>query len=210
LFPWRAGATIFRTSAAEKAAMSPEGLTARQQKYRAALVANLETRTGRPLKAWLAIARSCPEHAPRARLRWFRQSHGLGQNSAMYVLGEFDRARGKAAAAPRQLRARLWCEPGMLAILAALERRTSRLPGVISGQRKGYTAWSRSYAFAAARPQRGQVRLGLALTPTASPRLQRAQREGWSERLKSTLLLTKPGDVDQAVAALLRAAWEKS
>jgi hypothetical protein len=62
---------------------------------------------------------------------------------------------------------------------------------VISGQRKGYTAWSRSYAFAATRPQRGQVRLGLALTPSASPRLQRAQREGWSQRLKSTLLLTQ-------------------
>ena len=190
--------------------MSPDGLTARQQRYRAALVANIETHTGRPLKEWLGVARSCPENAPRARLRWFKQTHGLGQNYAMYVLGEFDREQGKVVPAPRQLRERLWCEPGTLAILTALEAATGRLPDVIAGQRKAYTAWSRAYAFAAARPQRGQVRLGLALAPTASPRLQRAQHEGWSERLRSTLLLTNPGDVDPAVCALLRAAWDHS
>ena len=71
--------------------MAPDGLTVRQQKYRAALVANLETHTGRPLKEWLGVARSCPQSAPRARLRWFKHTHGLGQNYAMYVLGELDR-----------------------------------------------------------------------------------------------------------------------
>ena len=79
--------------------MAPDGLTVRQQKYRAALVANLETHTGRPLKEWLGVARSCPESAPRARLRWFKHTHGLGQNYAMYVLGELDREQGRTAPA---------------------------------------------------------------------------------------------------------------
>ena len=190
--------------------MAPDGLTVRQQKYRAALVANLETHTGRPLKEWLGVARSCPQSAPRARLRWFKHTHGLGQNYAMYVLGELDREQGRTAPAPRQVREKLWREPRTLAILTALEVATGQLPDLIAGQRKAYTVWSRSYAFAAARPQGGQVRLGLALAPTASPRLKRARHEGWSERLTSTLLLTKPGDVDPAVRALLRAAWDKS
>lgn len=190
--------------------MPPDGLTPRQRDYRAALAANLKKNTGRPLKAWLAIARSCPQAAPRARLRWFKDTHGLGQNGAMYVLDEFDRKQGKAKPGPEALRGKLWGEPGTLKILLALEAATGELPEVITGQRKAYTAWSRAYAFAAARPQRGQVRLGLAVSADADARLQSARHEGWSERLKSTLLLGKPGDVNRSVRKLLRAAWEKS
>lgn len=189
---------------------SAEGLTPRQRKYRVALAANLETNTGRPLKAWLAIARTCPQSAPRARLRWFKETHGLGQNYAMYVLHEFDRKRGKGQPGPGSLRSEVWAEPGTLKILLALEAAMAELPEVITGQRKAYTAWSRAYAFAAARPQRGQVRLGLALDRPRDLRLQGAHHEGWSERLKSTLLLSKPADVNRSVRKLLRAAWERS
>ena len=85
------------------------------------------------------------------------------------------------------------------------------LPDLITGQRKTYTTWSRSFAFACARPVKGgSVRLGLAVEPGANARLQAAAKEGWSERLKATLVLTAPGEVDTEVATLLRAAWARS
>ncbi len=87
---------------------------------------------------------------------------------------------------------------------------SGRLSGLISAQRKGSTSWSRSFAFAAARPARGEVRLGLALDPGSDARLTAARAQGWSERLKSTLLLRAPADVNRSVRRLLRAAWERS
>jgi hypothetical protein len=187
-----------------------EALTARQRAYREALVANLEKNTGRSLAGWLGIARACPERTPRARLRWFKHTHGLGQNSAMCVLEALDAELGQPGPQACDLRATLWAGAETLAILKALEAALAPLPQVITGQRKGYTSWSRAYAFAAARPQRGLVRLGLALTPEAAPTLRAASREVWSERLKSTLVLTGASEVDDALRALLHEAWLRS
>ncbi len=190
--------------------MTKDDLTERQCRYRSALRNNLEKNSGRSLAAWLAIARQCPHRAPRARLRWFKETHGLGQNYALCVLLMLESRARRAANSPQRLRAQLWSEPGAAQVLAAIEAAVGKLPGLISGQRKGYTAWSRSLAFAAARPVRAQVRLGLALDPGSDARLTAAKREGWSQRLKSTLLLNAPADVDRSVRRLLRAAWERS
>ena len=82
---------------------------------------------------------------------------------------------------------------------------------MIQTARKGYTAWSRQFQFAAARPVRGgKVMLGLTLTPDAGPRLEAPRNESWSERLKSRTLLGSPADVDAEIEALLKAAWERS
>ena len=55
-----------------------------------------------------------------------------------------------------------------------------------------------------------RVRLGLAVSPDASGRLTAPASEGWSERLRATLVLTAAGEADETVAALLRQAWERS
>ena len=82
---------------------------------------------------------------------------------------------------------------------------------MIQTARKGYTAWSRQFQFAAARPVKGgKVVLGLALRPDASQRLEPPRNEPWSERLKSRALLSSPHDVDAEIEALLRAAWARS
>jgi hypothetical protein len=54
------------------------------------------------------------------------------------------------------------------------------------------------------------VRLGLALEPDADPVLLPAGKESWSERLHAVRSLEAPDQVDQGIAALLRAAWERS
>lgn len=68
--------------------MTDPHLTVRQRKWFASVQAGLERDTGKSLKEWIEIARTCPEAATGARLRWFKETHGLLQNRASYVLGE--------------------------------------------------------------------------------------------------------------------------
>lgn len=188
----------------------PESLTAQQRKWFASIREGLHRETGKSLAEWVAIARTCPETAPRARLRWFKEAHGLLQNRASYVLGEaFPAASGWSE--PDALRAALWGDPASRDILTAVETTILALPDVVVGQRKGYSAWSRRYQFAALRPLKGGgARLGLALSPDADPALQAPKNEGWSERLTAVSILKAATDVNARVAELLTAAWQAS
>ena len=187
-----------------------ETLTEQQKKWFASVREGLQRETGKSLAAWVAVAKTCPETAHRARLRWFKETHGLLQNRASYVLGEaFPAEAGWSE--PDALRDALWTDPGSRAILGAVEKLVLALPDVLVGQRKGYSAWSRKYQFAALRPLKGgRARLGLAVAPEAERRLEPAKNEGWSERLKAALVLSAPAEADARLAALLKAAWEAS
>ncbi len=63
-------------------------LTERQAKYFASLRASLERNTGKTLAEWVAISRTCPESAHRARLKWLKVNHGLLKNHGSQVLSE--------------------------------------------------------------------------------------------------------------------------
>lgn len=190
--------------------MPEPNLTERQQKWFASVKASLERDTGKSLDAWVEIARACPETAHRARLKWFKDHHGLGQNRASQVLSAaFPSPEGWDE--PEHLIAALWADAGARAIFEAVDA-AARTPGeVLQTARKGFTAWSRKVQFAAARPVKGgTVVLGLAVAPDASARLAPAKNEGWSERLRSRTELSSPAEVDAEIAALLRAAWDRS
>lgn len=188
-----------------------EQLTERQKKWFASVRESLERDTGKDLDAWVAIAQSCPETKPRARLAWFKEHHGLGQNRATYVLSVAFPSERPTWDNPDEARAALWADPASLAILEALEAAVTGLDGLVVGQRKTYSAWSREFQFAAAKPVKGGTAvLGLAVAPDASPRLREPKNESWSERLKATLALASPAEVDDEVRALLKAAWERS
>ena len=186
------------------------GLTEQQKKWFASVRESLQRETGKSLAEWVAIAKTCPETAPRARLKWFKETHGLLQNRASYVLSEaFPSPVGWSE--PEALRDALWTDPASLAILGAVEAMVLALPDVVAGQRKGYSAWSRNYQFAALRPVRGgKARLGVALAPDAAPALEPAKNESWSERLKASTVLNAPGDDNEQIAALLKSAWAAS
>jgi len=187
-----------------------EHLTEQQRKWFASIRDGLERETGKSLAQWVEIAKGCPETGRRARLAWFKTTHGLLQNRASYVLNEaFPPEAGWSQ--PENLRATLWPDPAGRAILDAVEAAVLILPDVVTGQRKTLSAWSRKYQFAALRPVRGgTAMLGLALAPDASPLLDAPKNEGWSERLKSRMAIATPGDVTAEVATLLKAAWEQS
>lgn len=188
----------------------PSSMTARQEKWFASILESMARETGKTLDEWVEIARTCPETRPGARKAWFKATHGIGTNRASVILGKAfpDSAHW---AEPDNLRETLWADAGALAVLEAVEAAVADLPGLVSAQRKGFTAFSREYQFAAARPLKGGiVRLGLAVDPSSDPRLELPKNEGWSERLKSVRLLTSAADVDTSVKALLRQAWERS
>lgn len=189
----------------------PQGLTEQQRKWFASVQANLQRETGKTLEQWVEIVRrECRETRPKARADWLKATYGIGQNRAATIFGVafpaemgWDDADG--------LRQALWTDPSATTILEAVEAAVAGLDGVVTGQRKAFTAWSRKAQFAALKPLKGgQAVLGLAVTPDTSTRLAEPRNEGWSERLKAKLTLASSADVDDEIKALLKAAWERS
>lgn len=190
--------------------MADQGLTEQQRKWMDSVRGSLETSTGRSLDAWKQLLRDNPETSPRARQRWAKETHGLGQNYYMLVTHEMERDAGVDTRDAEALGARLWRDNAAAEVFRAVEAAVAELPDVVLGQRKGFSSFSRRYAFAAARPAKHQVRLGLALECSADARLEPPRNEGWSERLAAVLVLSTREEVDEGVAHLLRNAWERS
>lgn len=189
--------------------MGDAGLTERQKKWFATIEAKFEAQTGRPVAVWVDILKTgCPETRPKAQAAWLKATYGIGANHAAHILSAArpDDAMGWDDA--EALRAALWAEPRSLAILEALERKVAGMEGVISGQRKGYTSFSRAVQFAAIRPLKGgKALLGLKLDPAVSPRLsERVRTESWSERLSAVIELDGPGAVNDEIGRLFAQA----
>ena len=185
-------------------------VTERQAKWFESVRSGLERDTGKTLEEWKAIALTCPETAWRARLKWFKDTHGLLQNRASLVLSEAFEA-DKGWDDPDKLIDALWLDPACRAIFQAVDVAARKPNDVVQTVRKSYTAWSRKVQFAALRPVKGgKAMLGLAVLPGANSRLEAPKNESWSERLKSRVLLASPAEVDGAIESLLRDAWERS
>ena len=191
--------------------MATPHLTPRQEKWFAAVQANLERDTGRALAEWVEIARACPETSHRARLAWLKEHHGLMQNRASYVLSE---AFGSEMPweDPDLLIDALWTDPASRAIFEAVREKAVALPDVVVGPRKGFTAFSRNFQFAAVKPVRGGTAiLGLAVPPGVDPALlPRRRSEPLNERLLAIAPLSSDDEVDARIEGLLKQAWERS
>lgn len=185
-------------------------LSPRQEKWFASVREGLERETGKSLNAWAKIARKCPHEGHRARLKWLKDEHGLGQNRASAVL---DAAFGDLGwDQPDALVDALWPDADQRAIYEAVAKLALKLPETRLTPRKGYTAFVRSFQFAAIKPVKGGgARLGLALAPDVSPLLSPAKaKESWSDRLKAVLELAGAKSVSAQVVALLKAAHDAS
>jgi hypothetical protein len=187
------------------------GLTTQQQKWFASVREGLERDTGKTLEQWAEIARTCPETKPGARVKWLKEKHGLGVNRAATVLDAAFGGENMGWDDPEKLVAALWKDPAHLKIHDALIAAVKTLDGVVVGERKTFTGFSRRAQFAAARPTKEGVRLGLAVDLKSSKRLSAPKKnEGWSDRNKAVAILTSTKDVDAELKKLLKAAYEAS
>jgi hypothetical protein len=191
--------------------MAEQHLTPRQEKWFASVQANLERDTGRSLADWVAVARVCPETSHRARLAWLKEHHGLLQNRASYVLSETFGSE-MPWDDPDALIDVLWVDPASRAIFQAVKAKATALADVVVGPRKGFTAFSRKFQFAAAKPVKGGTAiLGLAVAPDVDPGLMpRRKNEPLNERLLAIAPLASVAEVDARIEGLLRQAWERS
>ena len=185
-------------------------LTEQQKKWFASITASMQDETGKTLDEWVEIARTSPETTHGKRVKWFKTEHGLGQNRASVVLMKAfpseDADAGGAGA-----RKALWKDSGARAILEAIEARLAGWDGLVSPQRKGYTPWARNFTFASAKPIKGGVLLGLAVPASADARLTASRgKEGWSDRLTATVMLTDADEVDDGLEDLLKDAFDAS
>jgi hypothetical protein len=185
-------------------------LSPRQAKWFQSVRAGLESATGLTIDQWADIARTCPEQGHRKRLAWMKTHHGLGQNHASIVFNvAFPPASGWSE--PEDLAARLWSDPESALVFAAIKKMVTAMPDVIVGQRKSYTAFSRQFQFAAARPRKaGGLVLGIAVEPQTQKNPAKRGRESWSERLKSSVEIVSSDQIDQALRDLLHQAWDHS
>lgn len=96
--------------------------------------------------------------------------------------------------------------PAARRIYEALDAVVLEFAATIRTPRKGYTAWARSFQFAAAKPTKGGVNLGLAVGIELDSGLLARGNASWSQRLQSRLLLPFGAKADQRLAKLLHLA----
>lgn len=189
--------------------MAVANLTEQQKKWFASVRAGLARDTGKSLEEWAKIARKCPETKPGARSKWLRETYGIGANRGAAILDAAFGGDNMGWDNPDALIAALWQDPAQLKIHDALVAAVKKFDGAIVGEKKSFTGFSRKYQFAAARPTRDGVRLGIAVDPKTSKRLSPPKKnEGWSDRNKAVAVLTSTKDIDTELKTLLKAAFD--
>lgn len=187
------------------------GITEQQKKWFASVREGLERDTGKSMDEWIKIARKCPETKPKARADWLRANHGLGVNRAAIVLDAAFAGDNMGWDNPEALVAALWKNPDQLKIHDALVAYVLKMKGAIVGEKKSFTGFSRNFQFAAARPTKDGVRLGIAVPLNLSKRLEAPKKnEGWSDRNKGVIVLTSTKDIDAELKTLLKTAFDAS
>ncbi len=189
----------------------PPYVTSQQNKWFKSVQLGLENETKKSLEDWIKIAKTCPETKHKARLEWFKSNHGLGINRASLILGATFKT-GLGWDNPNALLDQLWKTPESRAIYDRVESIAKELGGdVIVAARKNFSAFSRRVQFAALRPTRAGVRLGLAIPLAPAPNLTAPlSSDGWSDRLTAVQILTTLENVDGAVRDRLKEAYVKS
>jgi hypothetical protein len=184
----------------------------RLQKYFASLEANIEKATGKTVAQWVKIAKTCPETKPRARLKWFKEKHGLGQSRAGLILW---RAFGNGSMGEEDPHALMDALFAKYAEQRALYDKVAAFatklgPGTLS-PRKTYVALYHLKQYGAIKPSRKGLVVGLAMQKyPKSPRVIEVRNFGGGERNKRAFVLMSARDFDAEAKAWLKAAYDEN
>ena len=187
---------------------TPPHITSQQNKWFKSVQEGLERDTGKSFGDWVKIAKTCPETKPKARLNWFKAQHGLGINRASLVLNAAFKT-GLGWDNPDALLERLWKVPKSRSLYDQIEAIAKGLgDDVVVSPRKSFSAFSRRVQFAALRPTRSVIRLGLAVPlDDATDCVAPISSDSWSDRLTAVCLLKDAQDIDKQIKTLLRKAY---
>lgn len=184
----------------------------RLQKYFASLEANIATATGKTVAQWVKIAKTCPETKPRARLKWFKDKHGLGQSRAGLILW---RAFGNSSMGeedPSKLMEGLFAKfAEQRALYHKVAAFATKLGAGTLSPRKSYVALYHLKQYGAIKPSKKGLVVGLAMQKyPKTPRLIEVKNFGGGERNKKALVLVSAKDFDAEAKALLKAAYDEN
>jgi predicted transport protein len=189
------------------------GEAERTKKWLASLEANLETATGKSLAVWIAIAKEAPKGPYMGRLKWFKASHGLGPGRAGLIL---ERAFGReifGEVEPVQLVDGLFAKSfaAQRPLYEAIETLARKLDGVNVSPRKGYVALYRTKQFAAIKPSKDGLLVGLAMKAyPKNARLKPVKNLGGGERTKFAVTIASAKEIDADLKSLVKAAWAEN
>src|SRR5262249_43881514 len=114
----------------------------RGTKWAAGVEANLENATGKSLKEWVKIAKTCPHEKMNDRLKWFKEKHGLSMARAGVVIEKAFGAGAFGWGSPEELVNNLFAKTfaPQRAIYESIADHLRKFDGVILSPRKGYVA----------------------------------------------------------------------
>jgi predicted transport protein len=182
----------------------------RLQKYFASLEANIEKATGRSVAQWVKIAKTCPETKPRARLRWFKEKHGLGQSRAGLILWRTFGNGSMGEEDPNKLMDELFAKyPEQRALYDKVTAFVAKLGAGTLSPRKSYVAVYRLKQYGAIKPTKKGLLVGLAMQKyPKTARLIDVKNLGGGERNKKAVVLATAKEFDAEAKALLKAAYD--
>jgi hypothetical protein len=184
------------------------------RQYMAALEANLEKATGKPLSHWVKIARTCPHTKTRERLKWFKDVHGLGQSRAGLVLW---RAYGSKMLGSQDDPARLvdnLFSKGLAEQRPLYEKivaHAAKLGRGTVSPRKGYVALYRLKQYGALKPSKKGLILALALKKyPKNAGMAEVKNLGGGERNRMGFVLADAKAFDTNVKTWMKAAYDEA
>lgn len=183
------------------------------QQYFASLEANLQKATGKSMAQWVKIAKTCPHDKPGARLKWFKQEHGLGQSRAGLILW---RAFGEGSMGeenPNKLVDNLFAKSfaAQRPLYDKVASFVEKLGEGTLSPRKSYVALYRLKQYGAIKPSKDGLLIGIAMRKyPKNARLIEVKNLGGGERNKKALLLESAKDFDGDAKELIKAAWAEN
>lgn len=172
------------------------------------MIANMERNTGKPLDAWIAVARAGGPGKHKALVDWLKAEHGLGHGHANLVaLKTFGSDAGSIG--DEVLMQAMFAGPkaAMRPVYEKIAAIVDGLEGAEFAPKKGYVSFRRAKQFGLAQPST-KDRLDLGLTLKGEPPAGRLEAAGsWNGMVSHRVRLGSADEVDGEVEAWIRRAW---
>jgi len=174
------------------------------------MIATLKERTGKSMEEWLAEVRETLPAEKKGRVKWLKETYGMGQNTAMLILGHLEdggeQMRGEA---PSLVDAQYTKENAALRpVYDDLAARIQALGADVAVRPcKTYVPFYRHKTFVSVRPFKGKLHIGLAV-PEGTEHQRLSPIEKGSERIKVEAVVTALAEIDDELMGLIRQAYE--